>query len=238
MVSFKLKDYYEKYLREIRKVSDRSVEHYIDAINWISRYLVRKGLLSESLFEVLDTEKIEYLAAIPLSDPEFVAMDKRGHQMYTAGLNNYLRFVRGEKFEKIGKQVELLDMPVAVSTMKDKATTSIWSRSGVIKEQSIILAKYECEVDRSHKTFISARSGQPFMEGHHTIPLKYQADFSTSLDVYANIVCVCPICHRFLHFGKNTDKLPTLNKIYYERSDRLAKSGIRLSREEFIQFSS
>lgn len=238
MVSYKLKDYYERYLRDIRKVSNRSVEHYIDAINWISRYLAKRGLVSESLFEVLDTEQIEKLAAIPLNDLEFVAMDKRGHQMYTAGLNNYLRFIRGDKFEKIGKKIELLDMPVAVSTMKDKSTTSAWSRSGVIKEQSIVLAQYECEVDHNHKTFISARNSLPFMEGHHTIPLKYQGDFATSLDVYANIVCVCPVCHRFLHFGRIADKLPVLNKIYYERSDRLAKSGIRLSQEEFIQFSS
>lgn len=72
------------------------------------------------------------------------------------------------------------------------------------------------------------------MEGHHIIPMKKQESFNTSLDVYANIVCLCPTCHRLLHFGRERDKKPVLDKLYFERSERLANSGIKISHEEFI----
>ena len=71
------------------------------------------------------------------------------------------------------------------------------------------------------------------MEGHHAIPMKAQNSFKTSLDVYANVVCLCPICHRMLHYGIVDEKNVLLNKIYNKRADRLANCGIKLSREDF-----
>ena len=44
------------------------------------------------------------------------------------------------------------------------------------------------------------------------IPMKKQQTFSTSLDVYANVVCLCPVCHRLLHYGLDDNK-----KIYLIR---------------------
>ena len=73
------------------------------------------------------------------------------------------------------------------------------------------------------------------MEGHHAIPMKYQRTFSVSLDVYANIVCICPTCHRLLHYGIYDERKSVLNRIYTERADRLKQSGISLSRDEFLE---
>ena len=67
--------------------------------------------------------------------------------------------------------------------------------------QSIESAKYECEINSKHKTFTAKSTGMPYMEGHHMLPMKYQDRFKSSLDVYANIICLCPICHRLLHYG-------------------------------------
>lgn len=39
-----LKEYYARYLQEIRGLSDSSVKHYFDALNNISRRLKDKGL--------------------------------------------------------------------------------------------------------------------------------------------------------------------------------------------------
>lgn len=71
------------------------------------------------------------------------------------------------------------------------------------------------------------------MEGHHALLMKFQDRFSQSLDVYANIVCLCPICHRFLHYGMKSKSKNVFNKIYYDRSERLTASGIRVGREDF-----
>ena len=233
-MDYVLRDYYISYLTNVRKLSLSSVNHYLDAINWISRYLVNKGFLENSLFEVLNSDVLEKFVEILQSDEEFVSMNKRGHQMYTAGLNNYLRFARGENFENLGTSAKLLDKPIQIPQQKKQTIQATWTRSEIIKNQSIRIANYTCEISADHKTFIAARNGKPYMEGHHSIPMKCQSTFSTSLDVYANIVCICPICHRLLHLGRKEDKLPVAEKIYYNRADRLACSGIVLSHNEFL----
>ena len=37
-----LKEYYAKYLTEVRKVRDSTVKHYFDALSYISKYLKEK----------------------------------------------------------------------------------------------------------------------------------------------------------------------------------------------------
>lgn len=234
MPDYPLREYFIKYLTDVQKVSKSTIKHYLDALNWISRFLANKGLIIDKLFEVSDTDSLKHLSEILLADAEFVAMNKRGHQMYTAGFNHYMRFAEGTDFEMIGQKINLLDVPIPVADKTEGVLRKEWKRSGIIKDQSIKTARYECEVDSSHKTFIAARSGKPYMEGHHSIPMRFQSSFSMSLDVYANIVCLCPICHRLLHFGKKEEKLPALNKIYFERGERMAHSGIRISHDEFI----
>ena len=65
--------------------------------------------------------------------------------------------------------------------------------------------------------------------------MKYQDKFSYSLDVYANIVCLCPICHRLLHYGVDDQKEKVINKIYFDRADRLAASGLQISKDVFYK---
>lgn len=72
-----------------------------------------------------------------------------------------------------------------------------------------------------------------YMEGHHAIPMKFQDKFNYSIDIYANIVCLCPICHRLLHYGIASEKDKVLNKIYSARADRLAACGIRIGKADF-----
>ena len=63
--------------------------------------------------------------------------------------------------------------------------------------------------------------------------MKYQNRFQNSLDIYANVICLCPTCHRLLHYGVESEKMNVVNKIYYDRSDRLAASGRKIGKEEF-----
>ena len=75
------------------------------------------------------------------------------------------------------------------------------------------------------------------MEGHHAVPMKEQNNFDVSLDVYANIVCLCPICHRLLHYGKVSQKREVLEQIYIARDDRLQNSGIYLTKDQFLNIA-
>lgn len=232
MDEYVLMTYYSKYLKEIRKVSNSTVEHYQDALKYISKYLVQKDKIQQTIYEIQDIGELEIIRTYLYADPDFIALDKRGHQMYSAGFNNYLKFANGEGFANIRQKIEVMDMEVP-AVQKHVSSIETWKRSSIIKIQSIESAGYRCEVNFEHKTFTAKSTGHPYMEGHHALPMKHQDKFSQSLDVYANIVCLCPICHRLLHYGVDSEKENVLNKIYYDRSERLAASGIKVSRGDF-----
>ena len=228
-----LKEYYIRYLRDIRGAKESTVNHYLGALNTISKYLIEKNKILVSIYEIEELGELEIVRSYLYGQPDFVEKDERGNRMYSAGLNNYIRFAEGQEFKNVGRQVECLDIIVPVGNLGTAAVTS-WKRNGIIKKQSIEMANYTCEVDSVHDTFIAESTQQRYMEGHHAIPMKNQGSFSVSLDVYANIVCLCPVCHRLLHYGLRSDKESVLNRIYAERADRLKQSGIILSKEEFL----
>jgi 5-methylcytosine-specific restriction protein A len=84
-------------------------------------------------------------------------------------------------------------------------------------------------------TFIARSTGQAYMEGHHLIPMKYQSQFDCGIDVYANVVCLCPTCHRLLHFGRDTERRHAVEQLFDLRSERLIHSGIDLSKKDFLE---
>lgn len=231
-----LREYFICFLRDVRGVKMSAVNHYLGALNVISKYLVEHGKINSSIFEISDISGLEIVREYLYHQSDFVEKDKRGHQMYSAGLNNYIKFASGEEFGTVGKDVVQLDFAVPISETHT-ITIEQWKRKGIIKNQSIELAHYSCEIDEGHKTFIAASTNKQYMEGHHAIPYREQVHFDVSLDVYANIVCLCPICHRMLHYGLESEKKNALDKIYYDRAERFAKSGIKISRDEFIEIA-
>lgn len=229
-----LLSYYIKYLKEIREVSDSTVGHYTQALRRISKFLVDRKMVTESVYEIQDIGELEVIKTFLYQDPEFVDLDERGHRMYSAGLNNYYKFACGEGMANIREKIAILDMEVPVSEKSSRVVTAR-PRSSIIKIQSIESAGYQCELYPEHQTFTAKSTGHPYMEAHHALPMKYQDKFDKSLDIYANVVCLCPICHRLLHYGVESEKDNALNKIYYERADRLATSGIRIGKDDFMK---
>lgn len=233
MDEYALMIYYIKYLREVRKVSESTVKHYQEALKYISKYLVSKKKLRQSVYEIQDIGELEYIRNYLYSDSEFVALDQRGHRMYSSGFNNYYRFARGEEFNGIHDKIAIMDTQI-LKIEEESRSVKVWKRSSIIKMQSIEAAEYKCEINPAHITFTAKSTGRPYMEGHHALPMELQPKFNKSLDVYANIVCLCPNCHRLLHYGVDMEKEKVLNKIYSDRAERLAISGIGLSRIEFV----
>jgi len=229
---FILQEYYIKYLKEVRGVKDSTVKHYLDAINYISKYLVNKRKIETSVYEIIDIGELEVIRTYLQNDVSFRELDKRGHQMYSAGLNNYYKFASGEEFEKNHGKIELLDVAMPVKDIRH-VERNLFERSTIIKTQAIKSASYLCEIDSGHRTFIAKNSGNPYMEGHHAIPMMRQRQFESSLDVYANVVCLCPVCHRLLHYGEDSEKEILIKMIYHDRAERLANSGIKVSQGEF-----
>ena len=152
--------------------------------------------------------------------------------MYSTAFRHFCNFVyRDSKF--FSDNMLLMDVAVKKPTL-DSATSKQWKRNPIVVAHAIECAHYMCELDRSHETFISQSTGKAYMEGHHIIAMKHQALFACSLDVYANVVCLCPTCHRMMHFGRLADKKKIAEVLYESRCERLQKSGINLTKDEFI----
>ncbi|MGD9909454.1 MAG: HNH endonuclease [Candidatus Izemoplasmatales bacterium] len=99
-------------------------------------------------------------------------------------------------------------------------------------KKCIIFSNFKCDLDNDHVSFTS-KNDKPYMEAHHLVPLSTQDYFDNSLDVDANIVCLCPNCHRKLHYGKDIQF--DLKKLYDSRVEYLNKSGIHISFDELYE---
>ena len=231
-----LKEYFVRYLQTVRGSSVSTARHYLDALNNISRRLVSKQLVLADIYEITDLDYLEWVRGMLYADPEFVELNERGKRMYSAGLNNYIRFASGEDYKDLFGKMEAMDSPLKPEAPITVAQT-VWKRSNILRIQTLISADFKCEIDSRHETFIAEKTAKPYMESHHAIPMRQQPHFDNSLDIYANLVCLCPICHRRIHYGLKEDRVSLIRQIYSCRADRLAKSGIVLSQQEFLTVS-
>ncbi len=98
-------------------------------------------------------------------------------------------------------------------------------------------AKYRCEANFEHTTFTSKVSGKNYVEAHHLIPLKYQPKFEFALDNQANIIALCPNCHRLLHHATATEKNIFLRELYNEkRESMLMDMGIEVTVDDVLGY--
>ena len=109
-------------------------------------------------------------------------------------------------------------------------------RDPQIAANALSNARYKCEYDSSDKTFLRKKSGKPYTEPHHLIPISRYKDFSYSVDVEENIVSLCSHCHNLLHYGRQVDKEPLLRKLYSDRIAGLSASGLYLTFEQLVSY--
>ena len=101
------------------------------------------------------------------------------------------------------------------------------------KINALIRADFKCEINPEHASFISRKTGKSYMEPHHLIPLEYWESFENSLDVEANIVCLCSNCHNEIHYGKYAAEL--IRPLYEKRKDELHSAGINIDIDSLVE---
>lgn len=242
---------YLSYLRSIYRKSDgsflseRTVQHYgLEAMKLINNYVIKHSAVLgvSSLYDVNDISQLRRIKDRLMSDPDFKKTDAVGHGMYSSGLNRYMEFAEGDMF--IGQVDGLCKLDKAEPFISDSVeavrestqrmiTTQRRDRIKVIHVEKA--CNYTCQIDPAHNTFIVDRTNHQYMEGHHIIPLSMQGEFKNSLDCYANIIVLCPTCHRFFHYAAKNERNEKLRKLYDERAERLSNSGIILDRKDFLE---
>jgi len=116
-----------------------------------------------------------------------------------------------------------------------------YQRSETKSANAIIDANYLCELDPSHVSFVSKKTGHNYVEAHHLIPIGQQKnpvylDQDIGLDVRANIVSLCPNCHRILHHGLEASWKPIVNRLLLARTAQLAQKGIVVTKADLERF--
>jgi len=146
---------------------------------------------------------------------------------------------------KFQYEVEQEDVPHIVTADDRPKTkpskTSInslisYKRDSKTSKKAIILARYLCEIDSSHKDFISKVTKENYVEAHHLIPMEFQDNFAQSIDVEANIVSLCVGCHKKLHHAEYGVIEILIEKLYDNRFGRLKDCNIGLTKEELLSY--
>lgn len=138
-----------------------------------------------------------------------------------------------------------INIEIAKDAFRNKpsaATSGVlkrYSKNPLIGKVAIKKAGHQCENNSEHKTFISSRTKQQFMEAHHLIPINLQDDmwdkFGANIDCTENIISLCPNCHRAIHYAIKDVKKDLAIKLFTIKQDELGQIGIVLSLEDMMR---
>lgn len=103
-----------------------------------------------------------------------------------------------------------------------------------ITATAIKAADYKCEICNQHITFVS-KAGYNYTEAHHLIPMAAQKNIKINIDRIENIVSLCPICHRGVHYGSKDVREEILNKLVSLRKEKLKKCGMDIKGDQLLE---
>ena len=173
-------------------------------------------------------------------------------RMYSSAVSNYIKYkIHSENPDNYHQDLDYLmdveetlsrtpSFPKHVVTPQDSpklisGTTNQFSRNKRVGAHAIQLANYTCHIDSSHRFFISRKTKKNYVEGHHLIPIAYQAMFKHSIDTIENIVPLCPSCHRMIHFGLDTSRIELLEQLYNSSKNQLQLVGTPIKFKDLLE---
>lgn len=92
------------------------------------------------------------------------------------------------------------DLANAAPPEEIMVTSTSWKRNPRLAAEAFERTGFVCELRPDLELFTSRKTGKPFVEAHHLIPMKAQSSFvKYSLDCIENICVLSPFVHRKLH---------------------------------------
>ena len=149
--------------------------------------------------------------------------------------NQLQETINSLKLEDIEENVPLELVPIEIPK-KSLSVVERSQRKARIVTEALKKAEYKCALDAGHQTFIQKRSGNPYMEAHHLIPLKAQHRFEYSLDVLSNIVCLCPNCHRKVHYADSSVQKEVLESLLEKHQADLKQLGLEVPLDTLLNY--
>lgn len=87
-------------------------------------------------------------------------------------------------------------------------------RNSELKSIAYERENYTCELCGTKNTFKN-RNAKEYFEGHHLIMynISSQSKYKYSLDISENIICLCPTCHRKIHYADENTVTECVTKL-------------------------
>lgn len=152
---------------------------------------------------------------------------------------NYLDFL-SEHFEaKISimpsladlddEEKDTIDQPISSVPAEERTRENVTyiPRNEQTKKIALSKSNNKCGNDACNHELFRKKNGEVYLEVHHLIPIAAYKDFpGVNIDIPENAICLCPSCHREIHFGENSKGL--IIQLYNERKELLESKGIIL----------
>ena len=196
---------------------------FVIDISKYNSYMFRMQRFYKGKYENLDNEIINYLEKY-LENAEFI-----DDELYQDEIQN-------ESITEPGKLKNTFDVKPQFDEMGGSVVVK---KRAAYAKQSLVDSRFLCVADSTHKTFMTNK-GVPYMEGHHLIPCTahnaqyYWENFGKNIDCVENIVCLCPTCHRRIHFGSEDEKSAIIKLLYSKQHKKLQEAGLNISVEEIL----
>lgn len=193
----------------------------------LSKHYDAMGMTATSASQLLSDiqallDLYDRLPAYALRDPSAAVMDTindSDEEEYQQAANRQTR------------RLQLLNdrpRPLSKSTRSRKQTES-WARNVNVAREALMRANYHCEGNCTNERFKTADGKHLYCEAHHLIPMARQTEFNVSLDVVANIVCLCPSCHAKAHRAHKQIRDKLILQLFEIRKNRLVASGLEVT---------
>nr|WP_158588831.1 HNH endonuclease [Butyrivibrio sp. XB500-5] len=162
---------------------------------------------------------------IILPSPSIIHLNESADDIFVGSFRHSSLSEADSGFEYEGK-------PRVIKEAVVKDGIKVYPRDRQVAINALAHARYKCEIDNDHPTFIRKNSDKTYTEPHHLIPLAFQDQFDVSLDIEENIVSLCSTCHNEIHYGKDADAL--IRILFSERIDVLRRAGIDISLDDLL----
>jgi 5-methylcytosine-specific restriction protein A len=149
--------------------------------------------------------------------------------------NHFQETINSLKLDNFEEHAQLQLVPIEIPKKSLSVIERIQRKARIVTE-ALIKAEYKCALDETHQTFIQKRSGNPYMEAHHLIPLKAQHRFGYSLDVSSNVVSLCPNCHRKIHNADSSIQKEVLEYLLEKRRGDLKQQGLEVPLDTLLNY--
>ena len=133
-------------------------------------------------------------------------------------------------------------LPVPPDSIKPPPKTgsaskrATYARDPDVAAIALVASGFKCELDTTHKTFTSKKTGKQYFEVHHLVPLAQQKKLTTaSLDVHTNLFSLCPNCHAAIHRSATVERDVLITHLFDSRSTRLPLAGINFALDDILK---